>query len=108
MSGMGKGPFALWRGRATVPSVASAGIEGAFAISVVPRDDGHRARLTDLERLSASGERGIRHEVSMRRKRIWRRGRSVALITAIGRHVPALRLILQQRHHDLILNLLVH
>src|SRR6185436_3111182 len=58
------------------------------AHSVPPRDDSHRTELLNLEGSAAAGKGRIRHEVSMRRKRIRRRGFGVTGVGSVAIHVP--------------------
>src|ERR1700678_3921752 len=90
------------------PRVSRAAAESMVAILIAPRGNNHRSRLIDLESAAATGQRRIRHEVSMRTKRVLCHCLRVADISAVGMHVPALGLVLKQRNHDLVENLLMN
>src|SRR5271166_5751595 len=100
MSTMATGPFRPRALRAEpAPRASRAAAESMDAILIAPRRNNHRSRLIDLESAAATGQGGIRHEISMRAKRVRRHRPRVAEIGAVGHHLPALSLILEQCNH---------
>src|SRR5690349_10348770 len=61
-----------------------------------------------LERFATSGQARIGHEIFVGVERLFARGRLYARGTAVRQELPALLIVLEIRHHDLTLHLLVH
>src|SRR5665648_390576 len=60
------------------------------------------------ERRAAAGQAWIGHEIVLGAERLVVRRRRHTLGAAVGHHPPALQIVLEIRHHDLIEDLLVH
>src|ERR1700678_1266424 len=90
------------------PRASRAAAESMDAILIAPRGNNHRSRVIDLESAAATGQRRIRHEVSMRTKCVLCHRLRIANIGAIALHVPALGLVLKQCNHDLVEDLLMN
>src|SRR5271156_246961 len=109
MSTMATGPLRPRALRAPPgPRASRAAAESMDAILIAPRRNNHRPRLIDLESTAATGQRRIRHEVSMRTKRVLCHRLRIADIGAVGLHVPTLGLILEQCNHDLVEHLFMN
>src|SRR5271170_2386694 len=94
MSTMATGPLrprALRAGPG--PRASRAAAESMDAILIAPRGNNHRSRLIDLESAAATGQRRIRHEVSMRTKHVLCHRLRIAEIRTVSLHMPALRLV---------------
>src|SRR4030095_9766429 len=66
------------------------------------------ARRRFLERLATSRQARVGHEILMGVEGFLARGRFYAIRSAVGQKIPALFVILEISHHDLIEHLLVH
>src|SRR5260221_14408114 len=108
MSTIAMGPRELRRGRALFWVEVSDRTGPSAIASVASCDNCYGARLINLESTSPARQRRVGHEIGVRRERIGIRRLPVTLIGAVASHVPALRLVLEQRHHDLIQNLLMY
>ena len=60
-----------------------------------------------FERAAAPRQGGIGHEIGVRGKSIGILGMGIAVVASVRVHIPALRPVLQQRHHDLVKDLLM-
>src|SRR5262249_27461147 len=66
------------------------------------------AREAILQRLPATGEAGIGHEILVGIERLLALGQANALRGAVREDAPALLVVLEVCHHDLVQDLLVH
>src|SRR5947208_808370 len=64
-------------------------------------------RILHLERAAAARKRRVGHEISVRGESIGVLGMRITDIAPVRLHIPALRLVFQLRHHDLVKDLLM-
>src|SRR6266702_2101431 len=64
-------------------------------------------RVLHLERAAAARKRRVGHEISVRGESIAVLRMRITDIAPVGLHIPALRLVFELRHHDLVKDLLM-
>src|SRR5688500_10738077 len=94
MSMTATGPWPVMRPCAGCASVAREGREGTG-------EEG-------LQRFAAAGEAWVGHEIAMCVEKLLTLARANTARRAVGKKLPALLVVLEVRHHDLVEHLRVH